>query len=136
MENIARLIELQMLGTYGFYESVDFSPPGLPLGETHAIVRSYMAHHQGMILLSLLNYLHDDVMVRRFHADPLVRSVELLLQEKVPYDAPLEVGAAGGRARAPDAIPFSARSSLRPGVCRCSRPRRRFISSRMGATAC
>ena len=44
-----------------------------------------------MILLSLVNYLHDDVMVRRFHADPIVRSVELLLQEKVPYDAPLEV---------------------------------------------
>ena len=53
-------------------------------------MRSYMAHHQGMILLSLVNYLQDDVMVRRFHADPLVRSVELLLQEKVPDDAPLE----------------------------------------------
>ena len=50
-----------------------------------------MAHHQGMILLSLVNYLHDNIMVRRFHADPIVRSVELLLQEKVPYDAPLEV---------------------------------------------
>ena len=50
-----------------------------------------MAHHQGMILLSLVNYLHDNIMVRRFHADPVVRSVELLLQEKVPYDAPLEV---------------------------------------------
>ena len=91
MENIARLIKLQMLGTHGLYESVDFSPTRLMLGETHAIVRSYMAHHQGMILLSLVNYLHDDVMVRRFHADPLVRSVEMLLQEKVPYDVPLEL---------------------------------------------
>ena len=90
MENVARLIKLQTLGLYGFYESIDFSPSRLALGETHAIVRSYMAHHQGMILLSLLNYLHDDVMVRRFHADPLVQSVELLLQEKVPYDAPSE----------------------------------------------
>ncbi len=90
LENIARLIKLQMLGMHGLYESVDFSPTRLALGETHAIVRSYMAHHQGMILLSLVNYLFDDVMVRRFHADPLVRSVELLLQEKIPYDAPLE----------------------------------------------
>ena len=89
-----------------------------------------------MILLSLVNYLHDDVMVRRFHADPLVRSVELLLQEKVPYDAPLEVRAAGGYARPPDAIRSGSRSALRPGVCRRSRPRPRFISSRMGATAC
>ena len=90
MENIARLTQLHMLGMHGMYESVDFSPARLALGQTSAIVRSYMAHHQGMILLSLVNYLHDDVMVRRFHADPLVRSVELLLQEKVPYDAPLE----------------------------------------------
>ncbi|MBI5030510.1 MAG: hypothetical protein HZB51_08280 [Chloroflexi bacterium] len=90
MENLARLIKLQMLGTYGLYESVDFSPARLMLGETHAIVRSYMAHHQGMILLSIVNYLHDDVMVQRFHTDPLVRSVEMLLQEKVPYDVPLE----------------------------------------------
>ena len=90
MENIARLDALKMLGPYGFYESIDFSPTRLALGETHAIVRSYMAHHQGMILLALVNYLHDNVMVRRFHADPVVRSVELLLQEKVPYDAPIE----------------------------------------------
>ena len=90
MDNIDRLKKLQMLGTHGFYESIDFSLPRLPLGETHAIVREYMAHHQGMILLSLVNYLHDNIMVRRFHADPIVRSVELFLQEKVPYDAPLE----------------------------------------------
>ncbi len=90
MANIVRLYKLQMLGLHGLYESVDFTPSRLTLGETHAIVRSYMAHHQGMILLSLVNYLQDDVMVRRFHADPLVQSVELLLQEKVPYDAPHE----------------------------------------------
>lgn len=91
MENIARLDELHMLGTHGFYESIDFSTARLPIGAAHAIVREYMAHHQGMILLSLVNYLQDNIMVRRFHADPVVRSVELLLQEKVPYDAPLEV---------------------------------------------
>jgi cyclic beta-1,2-glucan synthetase len=95
MENIARLSKLKMLGMYGLYESIDFSLSRLALGETHAIVRSYMAHHQGMILLSLVNYLHEDVMVRRFHADPLVRSVELLLQEKVPSDAPPEFPQAG-----------------------------------------
>lgn len=89
-ENIARLIKMRALGTYGMYEAVDYSASRLTLGETHAIVRSYMAHHQGMILVSLLNYLHHDLMVHRFHADPLVRSVELLLQEKVPLDAPRE----------------------------------------------
>ena len=90
MNNLARLYKLDMLGMYGLYESIDFSPPHLPLGQSHAVVRSYMAHHQGMILLSLVNYLQDDVMVSRFHSDPLVRSVELLLQEKIPYDVTLE----------------------------------------------
>ena len=90
LENIIHLDALKMLGTHGFYESIDFSPSRLTLSEKHAIVRSYMAHHQGMILLALVNYLHDNVMVRRFHSDPVVRSVELLLQEKVPYDAPID----------------------------------------------
>lgn len=90
MENIARLTKLEMLGTYGLYESIDFSSSRLLLGDTHAIVRSYMAHHQGMILLSLVNYLHNDVMVQRFHTDPHIQSGELLLQERVPYDAPIE----------------------------------------------
>src|SRR4030042_5350784 len=88
MENIARLTGLNLLGAHGFYEAIDFTPSRLALGETHAIVRSYMAHHQGMIMLSLINYLHDDVMVSRFHSDPRVQSVELLLQEKVPAEAP------------------------------------------------
>ncbi|MCX6560203.1 MAG: hypothetical protein NTZ26_06770 [Candidatus Aminicenantes bacterium] len=90
MENIARLDKMRMRGAYGFYEAVDFSAARLPLGETRAVVRSYMAHHQGMILVALVNHLHDNVMVRRFHADPVVRSVELFLQERVPRDAPLE----------------------------------------------
>lgn len=90
VENIARLAKLQMLGTFGLYESIDFSAARLPQGATNAIVRSYMAHHQGMIMLSLVNYLQEDVMVRRLHADPFVRSIELLLQEKVPYDVPPE----------------------------------------------
>ena len=90
MENMARLAKLGMLGAHGFYESVDFSPTRLPFGATQAIVRSYMAHHQGMILLALVNQLQDKIMVRRFHADPIVRSIEFFLQEKVPYDAPLE----------------------------------------------
>ncbi|MCL4486794.1 MAG: cellobiose phosphorylase [Chloroflexi bacterium] len=90
IENIARLEKLGMSGKHGLYEAIDFSTSRVALGESHSIVRSYMAHHQGMILLSLVNFLHDNVMVHRFHSDPLVRSAELLLQEKVPYDASLE----------------------------------------------
>lgn len=90
MENVERLRKLGMWGQYGFYEALDYTPARLGLGQEHALVQSYMVHHQGMILLSLANALQDDPMVRRFHADPRVQSVELLLQEKIPEQAPLE----------------------------------------------
>ncbi len=90
LQNIQRLTDMGMVGRYGFYEAADFTPSRLPLGDEHAIVRSYMAHHQGMILLALANRLQDDRMVRRFHADPRIKGVELLLQERVPQDAPIE----------------------------------------------
>ena len=48
-----------------------------------------MAHHQGMTLLALANCLLDNPMPRRFHAEPMVRATELLLQERVPLVAPL-----------------------------------------------
>ena len=91
MGNIAHLIERQMLGHYGFYEAIDYTHSRLHLGQESAIVHSYMVHHQGMILLALTNYLQGEVMVRRFHADPRVQSAELLLQEQVPQQAPVEV---------------------------------------------
>lgn len=84
MANISHLAELQMIGLYGFYEAIDFTSSRLPKGKEYAIVHSYMAHHQGMILLALDNYLNDDAMIRRFHADPRIQSVELLLQEQIP----------------------------------------------------
>ncbi|MCH7909998.1 MAG: hypothetical protein IIB38_10320, partial [Candidatus Hydrogenedentes bacterium] len=89
-ENIDRFEALGMLGDYGFYEAVDFTPSRLSLGKKHFIVQSYMSHHQGMILVSLLNYLRDGIMLRRFHNDALIRSFEMLLQEQVPYHAPIE----------------------------------------------
>jgi cyclic beta-1,2-glucan synthetase len=89
-QNVAGLIERQMLGHYGFYEAIDYTPSRLPLGHKSAVVQSYMAHHQGMILVALTNYLQGEAIVRLFHADPRVRSVELLLQEQVPQQAPVE----------------------------------------------
>ena len=90
LENMARLEKLNMLGRFGFYEALDYTKGRLPDGQTHAIVQSYMAHHQGMILLAACNFLLDDVMVARFHADEHIQSVELLLQEKIPQNPPLE----------------------------------------------
>ena len=95
-ENLTRLTQLGALGVYGLYEAVDFTPARLPLGQERALVQEYMAHHQGMILVALDNYLseaplgQDRVMVQRFHSDPRLQSVDLLLQERVPTDVPLE----------------------------------------------
>jgi len=98
LENMARLEQLNMLGRFGFYEALDFTKAripekhrdNIPAGQAHATVQSYMAHHQGMILLAACNFLLDDVMVERFHADEYIQSVELLLQEKIPQNPPLE----------------------------------------------
>ena len=50
----------------------------------YAVVRTYMAHHIGMALVALTNALTAQVWQRRFHADPMVRSAELLLHERIP----------------------------------------------------
>lgn len=90
IRNIEQFTALGMLGRYGLYEAIDYTRQRLPPGQRHAIVREYMAHHQAMGLVALTNYLLPRVMVERFHRDPRARSVEMLLQEKIPAGAPLE----------------------------------------------
>src|SRR4029079_17875042 len=76
---------------FGFYEAIDFTPSRVPEKSGRGIVlRTYMAHHQGMALVSLDNALHDYPMQRRFHADPRVQSADLLLQERIPHEVPLK----------------------------------------------
>src|SRR5262249_42614839 len=84
--NLAPLVAGGGRGMYGFYEALDYTASRLPEGSTVAPVRAYMAHHQGMTLVSLLNVLHDGVMRRRFHAEPSVQANDLLLQERTPRD--------------------------------------------------
>ncbi|MGD0121641.1 MAG: glucoamylase family protein [Candidatus Limnocylindrales bacterium] len=86
VRNFARLTSAGASGEYGFRESLDYTPRRLPEGTSVAIVKSYMAHHQGMALVALGNVLNDRAMVERFHADPIVEATELLLQERMPRD--------------------------------------------------
>ncbi len=90
VRNLTNLIDHNMIGLYGVYESIDFTTDRLPLDETSAVVSEYMAHHQGMILMAMANFLHEDIMVQRMHNDPRIQSVELLLQEQVPYEVPTQ----------------------------------------------
>lgn len=83
-ENLRELKRLGMEGTYGFYEAVDFTPSRLNKNSMFSIVKSYMAHHQGMSLASLNNFFNRGILQKRFHSIPVIRSAELLLQEKMP----------------------------------------------------
>jgi cyclic beta-1,2-glucan synthetase len=88
--NLAKLEAMGMLGTYGLFDAIDLRPERVPDGRPYAVVRSYMAHHQGMLLVALDNCLHRDIMIDRFHADALVETGEMLLNERAPAAAPAE----------------------------------------------
>ncbi len=85
-QNFADLASLGAEGRYGFYEALDFTPARLPSGEAHAIVRSFMAHHQGMTITAIANTLQNGRLRDRFHAEPMIQGAELLLQERIPRD--------------------------------------------------
>lgn len=79
-ENICRFKEMDMYDDFGFFESYD--------QEDHVTVKAHYAHHQGMILASLANYLSDHCLQRFFMNEPTMRSMETLLKEKAqvkPY---------------------------------------------------
>ena len=86
VENLGRLAQAGGLGVYGFYEALDYTGSRLPEGKNVAVIRAYMAHHQGMTLVAAANVLNDGVMQTRFHAEPIVQATELLLQERTPRD--------------------------------------------------
>ncbi|WP_243760378.1 glycoside hydrolase family 94 protein [Pseudomaricurvus hydrocarbonicus] len=77
-------------GRFGFYEAVDYTPIRLLRGQSHSVVRSFMAHHQGMTLLSLAYLLLQRPMQRRFVSDPALQATLLLLQERIPKTTVLD----------------------------------------------
>ena len=83
-ENLQRLAQEGLAGTFGFYEAIDYTPSRLPRGQSSAVIRSFMAHHQGMILLSLAYLILDRPMQKRFESVPIFQATTLLLQERVP----------------------------------------------------
>jgi cellobiose phosphorylase len=82
--NLQRLTDAGFEGGYGFYESIDYTSGRIPRSQNHAVVRSFMVHHQAMGLLSLEFLLLDQPMQRRFCAEPQLQATLLLLQERVP----------------------------------------------------
>ncbi len=68
--NLQIMAEKGFLGAYGFFEAIDYTPSRVPRGKDCAIVRAFMAHHQGMSLLALTYVLQQQPMQRRFMASP------------------------------------------------------------------
>jgi hypothetical protein len=83
LRNLRRMSSKGWFGPYGFYESVDYSDSGRrSWHHRYEVVRCWMAHHQGMVLLSLANFLYDGGVQEWFHREPRVQATELLLHEK------------------------------------------------------
>jgi hypothetical protein len=89
LKNLQRLKKLGAVGTYGFYEALDYGSKITLHRKRFTLVRSWMAHHQGMCLLSVANVLCDSSIQRRFHAEPRVAATERILHERavVPESA-------------------------------------------------
>ncbi len=86
VQNLARLNALGALGPHGYFDAVDMTRDRMPDGVDHVVVRSVMAHHQGMIIVAVANAVMEGIHRDRFHADPVVQAAELLLQEKAPRE--------------------------------------------------
>ncbi len=83
--NRSALINEGTEGRYGLYEAIDYTKDRLSPGEDKKIVQSYMAHHLGMSLLSINNFINNNILQERFHENPVVKTGEILLAEKLPY---------------------------------------------------
>lgn len=82
MKNLKRMKELGAYGVFGFYESIDFNVPNSVELTPYCIVKSYMAHHQGMNLAAINNYLNEGILRERFHGEMMIKASEVLLEEK------------------------------------------------------
>ena len=74
-DNFDKFKKLDMLGEYGFYEAYDYDNKG--------VVKAFFAHHQGMSLVGLANYLKSGVIQNYFHQNVNIKTFDILLKEKV-----------------------------------------------------
>lgn len=77
MQNLKMLAKSGSIGKYGFYESIDYKPK-------KTVIRSFMAHHQGLILSAINNVINDNILQKRFMSNPEIQGVEILLEERMP----------------------------------------------------
>jgi len=84
VQNLKNLEKEGMYNQYGFYESIDYTPERVAKGRVAEPVKTYMAHHQALILLSINNFFNDYIFQKRFMENPEIEAVSILLQERIP----------------------------------------------------
>ena len=84
VQNLKELQKRGMYQKYGFYEAIDYTPTRVRKGKEYELVKTYMAHHEALILLSINNLFHDNVLQKRFMQNPEMQAIQILLQEKMP----------------------------------------------------
>ncbi len=84
IKNLKCLEKEGMYDKFGFYESIDYTPERVEKGKNSAVVKTYMAHHQGLILLSINNLFCHNILQQRFMQNPEIAAVSILLQETMP----------------------------------------------------
>lgn len=107
--NISRMRKMGWRGTFGYYESVDYSPSRADVRQPFGIVREWMVHHQGMALLALCNFVKGNVIQELFHLEPAVEATERILQERTPRDIRVD---ATEQPAAPQLMPEAATSTV------------------------
>ncbi|WP_199617509.1 GH36-type glycosyl hydrolase domain-containing protein [Paenibacillus alkalitolerans] len=113
LDALKRMEQLGGRGKYGYYEALDFTPERMPRDRRHIVIRSFMAHHQGMSMLTLANLLLPQTMYGRFHRDKRVRTAEMLLQERIPQRPKFIKHPSMHRVHAPLSEPVQDTTSLR-----------------------
>ena len=84
IKNLKVLEDQGMVSKYGFYESIDYNISRIQNGKVGIPVKTYMAHHQGLILLSINNLFNNNILQKRFAENPEIEAVSVLLQERMP----------------------------------------------------
>ena len=91
-KNIKLLKKAGLYSSYGFYESIDYTKQHLSDDVDSEVVKTYMAHHQGMILSAINNYINKGAIQRRFHNSPDIKATEILLKERERMKANIKKG--------------------------------------------
>ena len=84
VQNLKKIEKLGMRGKYGFYDSIDFTNERMKRSQKFIPVKTYMAHHQGLILNSINNILNNNILKERFMKNPEIDAVKVLLNERMP----------------------------------------------------